>query len=386
VKKIKKMTTKETPPSGVRGLWYQLNSPNQADSPSLLIYKDRVASNIQKMIAIAGNVERLITHVKTNKMPEIVKMMIEAGISKFKCATIAEAEMSAIAGAKYIIIAHQLVGPKIKRLIEFHKKYPDVLIASLIDDLDNAALTNQIFKENNLKADVFIDINSGMDRSGHRLDDNLWNLYQFIQDVPNLTLHGLHVYDGHIRDAQFEDRKATIDSGFVDVEHFIEKILENDYPRPMIVAGGTPAFTVHALRDKTYCSPGTCVLWDWGYGDRFAEQPFEYAALVLTRVISKPQKGIITVDMGHKALSAENPIDKRIRFLNLENYELTSQSEEHGVIAVQDWDSIKVGDVLYGVPYHVCPTVNAYDEAYVIEDGQVIDTWQVLGRKRRINV
>lgn len=367
-------------------MWYSLQNPNQADSPSLLIYKDRVASNIRKMIDIAGNAERLITHVKTNKMPEIVKMMIDAGISKFKCATIAEAEMSIIAGAEYIIIAHQLVEPKIQRLINLHQKYPNVFIASLIDDLATAELTNQLFKENNLKADIFIDINNGMDRSGHPFDDNLWNLYQSIQNLPNLTLHGLHVYDGHIRDAQFEDRKATIDSSFVDVEHFVDKITKNHYPRPMIVAGGTPAFTVHALRDKTFCSPGTCVLWDWGYGDKFAEQPFEYAALVLTRVISKPQKGIITIDLGHKAIAAENPIDKRIRFLNLENYELLSQSEEHGVIKVTDWDAIKVGDVLYGVPYHVCPTVNAYDEAYIIQDHQLIDTWQVLGRRRKITV
>ena len=90
--------------------------------------------------------------------------------------------------------------------------------------------------------------------------------------------------------------------------------------------------------------------------------------------------------MGHKAVAAENPIDKRIRFLNLENYELIGQSEEHGVIRVQDWESINVGDVLYGVPYHVCPTVNLYDEAYVVENQVITGTWQVLGRKRRISV
>jgi D-serine deaminase-like pyridoxal phosphate-dependent protein len=90
--------------------------------------------------------------------------------------------------------------------------------------------------------------------------------------------------------------------------------------------------------------------------------------------------------MGHKAVAAENPIDKRIRFLNLENYELLSQSEEHGVIRVQDWESVNVGDVLYGVPYHVCPTVNLYDEVYVVENQVITDTWQVLGRKRRITV
>ncbi len=366
--------------------WYKLQNESQADSPSLLIYKERVQQNILKMIAIAGNAERLYTHVKTNKMPEIVKMMLEAGISKFKCATIAEAEMAAMAGAKHLIIAHQLVGPKIERLVALCQKYPDVLFASLIDTEAVARDHNEIFGRHGLVSNVFLDVNSGMDRSGHPLDEEILGLYQSLHALPNLICHGLHVYDGHLRTPDFETRKHEVEEGFIDVQHFLEAMGEAGLPQPKIVAGGTPTFTSHALHSGIYCSPGTCVLWDWGYGDKLPEQPFEYAALVLTRVISKPQKGIVTVDMGHKAVAAENPIDKRIRFLNLDNYELIGQSEEHGVIRVSDWENINVGDVLYGVPYHVCPTVNLYDEAYVVEDQSIKDTWQVLGRKRRITV
>ncbi|MEP6628745.1 MAG: alanine racemase, partial [Ginsengibacter sp.] len=87
--------------------WYKLNNPAEVDSPALLIFKDRVTSNIQTMIRISGDVNRLVPHVKTNKMAEVVKMQMEAGITQFKCATIAEAEMLADAGAKYIILAYQ---------------------------------------------------------------------------------------------------------------------------------------------------------------------------------------------------------------------------------------------------------------------------------------
>lgn len=366
--------------------WYELQDPNQADSPSLLIYKDRVASNIQKMIAIAGNAERLITHVKTNKMPEIVEMMLDAGIDKFKCATIAEAEMTLLAGAKYVIIAHQLVGPKILRLIALQQKYPDAFIASLVDCQEQVLAMNQAFTDANLTANVFLDVNNGMDRSGHPLDGEIFELYVLTQSQSHLKLHGLHVYDGHLRDTDFEERRTKINEGFVDVQHFIDRIVESGCDTPMIIAGGTPAFTSHALRDKTFCSPGTCVLWDWGYGDKLPEQPFDYAAIVLTRVVSKPKQGIVTIDMGHKAVAAENPIDKRIRFLNLSDYELIGQSEEHGVLQVSDWNNIKIGDVLYGVPFHVCPTVNLYDEAYFVENHQITETVQVLGRKRRISL
>ena len=126
------------------------------------------------------------------------------------------------------------------------------------------------------------------------------------------------------------------------------------------------------------------MLWDWGYGEKLTEQSFKYAALVVTRVISKPTEGIITVDMGHKSVSAENPIDKRVKFLNIDDYELLSQSEEHGVIKVKDWDKYKVGDVLYGIPYHICPSINLHDEVSVIENGKKVDTWEITARKRKL--
>lgn len=102
-------------------MWFEVENVSELDSPSLLIYKDRVAENIKVMVQIARGTERLMVHVKTNKMPEIVKMMLANGILKFKCATIAEAEMVASAGGKYIVIAHQLVGPKIERLVRLQK-------------------------------------------------------------------------------------------------------------------------------------------------------------------------------------------------------------------------------------------------------------------------
>jgi 3-hydroxy-D-aspartate aldolase len=238
---------------------------------------------------------------------------------------------------------------------------------------------------------VFLDLNNGMDRSGFDVRCNdTFGFYQFINQQTHPRCHGLHVYDGHVRDADFEARKAKLDAGFEEVNALLKQIKTAGLPNPMVIAGGTPAFTPHLRRveavNNLCFSPGTCVLWDWGYGDALVEQPFVYAALVLTRIVSKPTAGIVTIDMGHKAVSAENPIDKRIRFLNLTDYELISQSEEHGVLKVSDWDSLKVGQVLYGVPYHICPTVNLYEEMQVIENNTATQTWQITARKRKISV
>src|SRR5690606_23362107 len=115
---------------------------------------------------------------------------------------------------------------------------------------------------------------------------------------------------------------------------------------PEIIAGGTPTFPIHARRPNVTCSPGTCLLWDEGYGTGLPDQPFLVAAQLLTRVISKPQVGFVTLDLGHKAVSAENPINRRVFFPQLEDYEVVSQSEEHLVVKTPRAATLQVGDAL----------------------------------------
>jgi D-serine deaminase-like pyridoxal phosphate-dependent protein len=366
--------------------WYELNDPEEIDSPALLIYKDRIASNIQTMIQIAGDANRLVPHIKTHKMVEIAQMQLHAGISKFKCATIAEAEMLAEAGAKNILLAYQLTAPKATRFLTLVKKYPEIEYASLIDNFESAKMLSDLFAKENMSTNVFIDVDSGMHRTGIAPDNSLFNLFAQINKLQNIVCKGLHIYDGHIRDEDFEIRKEKVEESFVPIKSFLEKIITEGFPSPKIIAGGTPTFTVHALDKEIFCSPGTCLLWDYGYDSILQEQPFEFAAVLLTRVISKPAPGLITTDLGHKSVAAENPISKRIFFLNLSDYNVRSQSEEHLVVEVKDAENIHVGDVLYGIPYHVCPTVALYDEAVVVENGNVIDKWNVVARKKKITI
>ncbi len=384
--------------------WYELNDPEEIDSPALLIFKDRVAANIQTMISMAGDADRLVPHVKTHKMAEIVQMQLTAGIRQFKCATIAEAEMLAGAGAKDILLAYQLTTPKAKRFLSLIKKYPGIQFASLVDNIDSAKMLAELFDKDKLIANVFIDVDAGMHRTGISpaavgipannisinniaLNNNaLFDLYVQLQLLPNIQCQGLHVYDGHIHEANFELRKQQSEAAFAPVYAVIQKIINSGFPTPKIIAGGTPTFTVHALNKDVYCSPGTCLLWDYGYNSLLQEQPFHFAAVLLTRVISKPAKGLITTDLGHKSVAAENPVSKRIFFLNLWDYEVRSQSEEHLVVQVKDWDNIQVGNVLYGIPYHICPTVALYDEANIIENGNMVDHWNIVARKKKITI
>ncbi|ALM07043.1 alanine racemase [Sediminicola sp. YIK13] len=373
-------------PGNLSSNWYLINNVSELDSPSIALYKDRLLFNIHKMKAMVGDdVSRLMPHVKTNKMPKVIALMISNGITRFKASTIAEAEMAAQEGAHEVLIAHQLVGPKVDRFVSLIEHYPNTVFSTLTDNIASAQRLNVVALNNKLRIEIFIDINNGMDRSGIEMGAGLDELLLEVNNLKNLYFRGLHVYDGHLRNSDFQKRKEEIEHGLKNVNALYAQLKKKD-PNRQLICGGTPSFTAHLLEESRICSPGTCLFWDWGYGDKLGEQEFKYAALLITRVISKPKKGIITLDLGHKGIAAENPIQNRVRILNLSDYELLSQSEEHGVFKVKEWDKIKVGDVFYGVPYHICPTINLYDEAAVIENGNKVDTWQITARKRKINI
>src|SRR6266498_4146686 len=94
--------------------WFEFQEVADVPSPALLVYRSRVKENIQRMLAIAGGPDRLRPHIKTHKMREMLDLQLLAGIKKFKCATIAEAELAAIAGVPDLLIAYQPVAPAIR--------------------------------------------------------------------------------------------------------------------------------------------------------------------------------------------------------------------------------------------------------------------------------
>ena len=83
-------------------------------SPSLVIFRAEVRRNLESMIAMAGGADRLRPHVKTHKMPDLVRLAESMGIHKHKCATIAEAEMIAAAGGTDVLLAYPVVGPNLE--------------------------------------------------------------------------------------------------------------------------------------------------------------------------------------------------------------------------------------------------------------------------------
>src|SRR5690606_7319487 len=115
--------------------WCHIANVGEVMSPALAVYPERLEENIRRIITMAGGTERLRPHVKAHRMVELVRMQLNQGIVKFKCATIAEAEMTAVAGAKDILLAYQPVGPNVRRLFQLRHKFPEVRFSTIADDI-----------------------------------------------------------------------------------------------------------------------------------------------------------------------------------------------------------------------------------------------------------
>ena len=114
----------------------RLSNEAELNSPSLVLHLERVEENMRRMVEIAGGPRRLRPHVKTHKLAPLIAKQITLGIHKFKCATIAEAEMVAAAGGTEVLLAAQPVGPHIARFIQLIKKFPRTYFTTLVDDLN----------------------------------------------------------------------------------------------------------------------------------------------------------------------------------------------------------------------------------------------------------
>lgn len=369
-------------------MWYTVENVAEIDSPALLVFADRVTENIARMVRYAGGVARLRPHVKTHKMAEVIKLQLAAGIDKFKCATIAEAEMVAQCGAPDVLLAYGLLGPKAQRFAALAAKYPRTRFSAMVDDPTEIAPIAAAAKAAGVTIELLIDVDPGMGRSGISPGPQADELYRQLAaqaSSPGIRPGGLHAYDGHVRDVNLAERIAHGDAAFAPVAEMRRRLEQAGLSVPRVVAGGSPSFPVHARRTDVECSPGTCIFWDTGYGSKYTDLEFLHAAVLLTRVISKPATGRLCLDLGYKAVSPDQP-EKRVEFPELPDAKTLVHNEEHLAISTSRADDFRVGDVLYGIPVHVCPTVALHQYAHIVRGGRVVERWAVVARDRKLTV
>ncbi|HEY1659934.1 MAG TPA: alanine racemase [Candidatus Sulfotelmatobacter sp.] len=366
---------------------YEVRVTKDILTPALLIYRDLVAANIDTTIRLLnGNPDRWRPHVKTAKLGYVMKMLTARGVTAFKCATSLELLTAIRAGARDVLVAYPVMGANATRIREISAAHPQVAISVLVES------AGQLDSWVGSRVGIFLDVNPGMNRTGiaQDRDAEIAKLANLVCRS-GLEFRGLHYYDGHLASVALAERTVQGHAGYDRLMHIVEMLEAKNLPVKEVVTAGTPAFPCTLSYPKFSqpgfvhrASPGTVVYGDATAVDQLPDE-FGYvpAALVLSRVVSQPTGGVITCDAGHKTLSVDCGVPNCV-VAGMNDLEPQRPSEEHLPIHVPEktLSSPELGDLLYLIPRHVCPTVNNFDWALIVEQGEVVAIEQVDARGR----
>lgn len=359
---------------------YSLADASGIVTPALLIYPDIVASNIQATLAVVGNdPERWRPHIKTAKLGAVVAEMIARGIRNFKCATTLELLTACQAGAADVLVALAVSGANAKRVAELAEEFPKIRISALVESAPQIAVWR------GTRVGVFIDVNSGMNRTGVS-DARKDEIVALARELGS-AFRGLHWYDGHVSDPAPGVREKQAHEGYGRLLGVVEALASAGLPPAEVITSGTPAaaygvsypgFAHAPFRHRV--SPGTVVYNDIVSMRQLDGLGYRPAALVLATVISHPLERQITCDAGHKSVSADAGVPT-CAVVGRAGCHPLKPSEEHLPIEIAPGAPVPaIGEKLYLIPRHVCPTVNNFDQALMVRDGRIASVEPVTAR------
>jgi D-serine deaminase-like pyridoxal phosphate-dependent protein len=363
---------------------YRVPDLEQVLTPALVVYPELIASNIERTLALlSGDTNRWRVHIKTAKLRYTVHMLIERGVRNFKCATTLELITACDAGAADVLLAHPVMGANARRVREIADQFPRTRISVLAEN------EQQVTQWRESRVGVFVDINPGMNRTGIDVSqgDRVCSLIRRLRSA-GLEFRGLHYYDGQYGGLREPQRSVAAHAGYDQLLELVGMSERQGLHLPELITAGTPTFPASlsyagfANRFMHRISPGTIV-----YGDAtsLAQLPASYgyapAALVLTRVASHPHDGIITCDAGHKTVSADAGVPTCV-VVGHSGMSPLSPSEEHLPIQVTNGPTVAVGEILYLLPRHICPTVNNFDSALLVRHGRPAGVEKITARGR----
>lgn len=366
---------------------YAVSGIEDVLTPALVMYPDFIAANIERTLNLLdGNPNRWRVHIKTAKLARTLRMLIDRGIRNFKCATTLELLVACRNGAADVLLAYPVMGANARRVQDIAQLFSKVRISVLAENEDQARQWRAS------RVGIFIDINPGMNRTGieQTQTNKIVSLARAIVNAA-IDFRGLHYYDGQYGNLAEPERTQAAHCGYDHLLKIVNEIEHSGIQVPEMITSGTPTFPCSLAYEGFRCgsfvhrvSPGTIVYCD---ATSLQQLPSSYgyqpAALVLARVVSHPHTGVVTCDAGHKAVSADAGVPTCVV---LGHPELTplSPSEEHLSIALEDVKdgapAPRLGEALYLLPRHICPTVNNFDAAILVRNSQIDSIETVTAR------
>lgn len=354
------------------------------DTPALIVDLDAFEANVARMAENArGFGLRLRAHSKTHKCAEIARRQVAAGAIGVCCQKVGEAEVMVEGGIQDVYVTNQIWGAKkLARLAELAKS---ATLSICVDDAQNVHDLGTAARAAGVTLNVYVEIDVGAGRCGVEPGEPGAALAAIVDAEEGLKFAGLQAYQGsaqHIR--TINERGAAIGSACDNVKLTLDALSARGLAAETVTGAGTGSFRFEAasgLYHELQC--GSYIFMDADYaqnqgqdGGTFDE--FKHSLHVLVTVMSATKPGRAVVDAGHKALGNDQGMPW---VADIPGATYQGPSDDHGTINTSAAAREAVlGEKIRLIPGHCDPTVNLYDWYVVVQEGRVVDLWEIGAR------
>ena len=358
---------------------------NELDTPCLIIDINTLKYNLNYMKehAIKNNIQ-VRPHCKTHKCSELAKLQIEYGAIGVSVAKVSEAITLINKGISNILITSPVISKnKILQLLLCIKKAPETIV--VVDNEENLIDLNLAGESINQQINVLIDLDSGIGRTGinpsRALDFGLKiNKYKW------LNLVGVQCYAGNLQHIKsFNERKKLSLQIMQNASDTVNTLRGHGLQCLILTGTGTGTYDIDVeATEITEIQPGSYAVMDVEYmniGSKFNDDSFntfKQSMSLLTMVISSNRDEHVTVDAGTKSIYIDIMHKPEIISHTGLQYSWDGFGDEHGKITSNNQTSLpKIKEVLELIVPHCDPTINLYDNFFIIDKGVVVDVWQI---------
>ncbi len=339
--------------------------------PTLLLDEKKMMANLDRMIKKAErNKTELVPHFKTHQSKEIGEMVRAKGVKRISVSSVKMAEYFAQHGWSDITIAFPFNILEVGAINALLAR--GIKITILISDSSTLLRMNSEFSHN---VNVLIEVDAGYGRSGIVADkiEVFRSLLDQVSQNKSLEFYGLYCHPGNTYHANDIEEIRQIWATAIKKLNFIKTALGLDC---VIRMGDTPGCSVvEDMFGVDEIGPGNFIFFDLVMNYLNVCDESDIAVAVACPVVAKyPERNEIVIHGGAVHFSKDHLFDeKEQKFFGelvilaedgwskiIPNAKLTSLSQEHGILTVQDdvFETIEIGDVLGFLPIHSCLTAN----------------------------
>lgn len=362
-------------------------------TPSLILDVERVRRNAARVCEIArGNSVRLRPHIKTHKCVEVARIQTAGQDGALTVSTLAEAEAFARHGFSDFTYAVPVEPGKFAAAIDLIRR--GVRLNLITDSAEIPVPLDTAARVAGVTIPVFLKVDCGSHRCGvEPQTEEAVGIPRQIAASNNLEFAGILAHAGHSYEAHSRSEVAVVARSERDLMvELAERLRRDGIEVPTVSIGSTPTIQhVDHLRGVDEIRPGNYIFFDAFQASLGSCSLADCALTVLAAVVHRDRaRKKVVIDAGAIALSKDRGAvgpDGRCsygRVLDLAgndlNVRVESLSQEHGVLEVSDeatLDGLKVGSRVRVLANHSCLTAAQHSRYHVLEDGRIVDSWEI---------